>query len=1470
MKLQHKIAAAYIATLGIAVTGTTIGLLLGRHYQQKALTSWGAVVQEYTLLHQLQFKILYNRPAQQLSPYLQDRVGFQQAIAAFLSRLKEIDGMLAEYQRTNRSFSEADLLLLRNYRQTVAAFAQRLEVFGATVAPLTTLPQQTPAAERALIELTKSPEFIRFTEIQRPLMDLIDRTQDKVNHAKIELLRAESLRTQTASYSLLLSVAIASLTGIHLSRAIARQQLDWEAERASNQQRLQESYIRLQIAMEVGNMGTWDWQPHTNQVAFNREWKAMLGYAEHEIGNSVEEWQNRVHPDDIDSALAEIGQHIREETPAYEKEHRLRCKDGAYKWILARGQVIERDAQGQPLRFLGVHYDISERKAAEIALGELSQQLKKAQEVAHLGHWSVDIANQKITWSEEVFRIFGLDPRQKEPSFEQYLALLHPDDAQEFQDRMTKAAQGFAQDFDCRIRRPDGEIRHINSHTELQYHNGEVVQIFGTLMDITDRVQAEATRRESEEKLRSLFDLCPLGIVLNDMQGQFTEANPAALKITGYPLAELKQLSYWDLTPSDYTEAEARQLESLNTIGRYGPYRKEYIHKQGYRFPVEMTGVRVTGSDGQQYIWSIIADITERQEAENRLRESEGIWRTLVDVTPAAVAMFDTQMRYLVANQAWYKEYGLENQEIIGRSHYEIFPDIPQSWKDTHARCLTGVTERSEAEFWPRTDGGGDWICWEIRPWIDRHGNIGGLLLYTEKITKRKEAEIQLSELSQQLKKAQEVAQLGHWSFDLIGQKITWSEEVFRIFGLDPHQGEPSFEENLQLYHPGDRDFFLARIAEANQGIPQNFDARIVRPSGEIRYLNARIEVELRDGFVMRMFGIVIDITDRKTEEALRASVAQTRALLEAIPDMMLRYNDSYIIVDYKPAKYQKPGFYIEADKETDISHRNPISKSEEFLGKPIDEILPDFLAKQCIQAIDMALLTGKTQEIEYDLLMPDGMHSYEARFIQCAVDEVFCMIRDISDRKQAEAQLQSLLSRTQLLNSISTEIRNSLDLETILDRAVNAIFVELKVDICTFAWYRRELNPPLWEVHKEQKIPAINSWLGTYNIEQFPELFSRVLEEQIYSCDFRGAEDTNLKAFCQESHITFYLSIPIQIGEQIGGFELGRIGSDRPWQDDEIALLQSIGTQVAIAIQQAQLYQESQAKTQELQKAYHDLQATQMQLIQAEKMSSLGQLVAGVAHEINNPVSFIYGNLTPISDYTDDLLSLLELYQECYPQPPEEINNLIADIDLDFLVEDLPRTIKSMKNGAERIRDIVKSLRTFSRLDEADLKAVDLHENIDSTLVILQNRFNGKSGKLPINVVKNYGNLPLFECYIGLLNQVLMNLLVNAIQAIEERQEIEPNPEYTGQVTISTNLNSDQGVSISVSISVKDNGIGMSPEVQAQIFNPFFTTKPVGQGTGMGLPTSYQIVTKNHQGDLSFTSVLGEGTEFIIQLPFR
>jgi signal transduction histidine kinase len=303
---------------------------------------------------------------------------------------------------------------------------------------------------------------------------------------------------------------------------------------------------------------------------------------------------------------------------------------------------------------------------------------------------------------------------------------------------------------------------------------------------------------------------------------------------------------------------------------------------------------------------------------------------------------------------------------------------------------------------------------------------------------------------------------------------------------------------------------------------------------------------------------------------------------------------------------------------------------------------------------------------------------------------------------------------------------------------------------------------------------------------------------------------------------------------------------------------------QVEASLQQAKEAAES---------ALQSLQQTQTQLIQAEKMSGLGQLVAGVAHEINNPVNFIYGNLTHTTEYTHDLLELVTLYQQTYPATNCRIEAKLAAIDLDFIIEDLPKMLSSMKVGADRIRQIVLSLRNFSRLDEAEMKPVDIHEGIDSTLMILQSRLKAKPDGPGIQIIKEYGDLPLVECYAGQLNQVFMNILANAIDALDHynhqrsAQDIVNKPSViiirTQLVTHETQPDQAQ----SVLIQMQDNGPGMTPQVRQQLFNPFFTTKPTGQGTGLGLSISYQIVDK-HGGSLQCHSETGLGATFSLEIP--
>ena len=310
---------------------------------------------------------------------------------------------------------------------------------------------------------------------------------------------------------------------------------------------------------------------------------------------------------------------------------------------------------------------------------------------------------------------------------------------------------------------------------------------------------------------------------------------------------------------------------------------------------------------------------------------------------------------------------------------------------------------------------------------------------------------------------------------------------------------------------------------------------------------------------------------------------------------------------------------------------------------------------------------------------------------------------------------------------------------------------------------------------------------------------------------------------------------------------------------------------EIALRQSEAQL----KDKAQHLEQTNCQLQQAQSQLIQSEKMSSLGQLVAGVAHEINNPVNFIQGNVTHATQDTQDLLELLELYQNHCPNPTLEIEEKAEEISLEFLKEDLPKLFSSMKVGTNRICEIVQSLRNFSHLDEAEVKAVDIHEGIDSTLMILKNCLKAQPKHPTIQVVKEYGDLPLVECYAGQLNQVFMNILINAVDALEQAMELEEEATNnqlcnlalkTPTIWIRTKVVN----SAWLRVEIADNGLGIPEEIQHRLFDPFFTTKPVGKGTGMGMSISYQIVTEKHKGQLLCSSEPGKGAEFVVEIPLR
>lgn len=362
----------------------------------------------------------------------------------------------------------------------------------------------------------------------------------------------------------------------------------------------------------------------------------------------------------------------------------------------------------------------------------------------------------------------------------------------------------------------------------------------------------------------------------------------------------------------------------------------------------------------------------------------------------------------------------------------------------------------------------------------------------------------------------------------------------------------------------------------------------------------------------------------------------------------------------------------------------------------------------------------------------------------------------------------------------------------------------------------------------------------------------------------------THLKAQPSTQAIpVIFMTALADTDNKVKGLSLGAVDYiTKPFEEQEVIARVNVHLQLrqltkALEEKNTQLHQSAEIleqrvteRTAELSQALQDLQQSQLQLVQYEKMSTLGQLVSGIAHELNNPIGCLINNLVPAFEYVDNLTKVIEFYQQMYPEAMGKQEQILEDMDIEFVLEDLPKLLNSMKLSTDRIKDISISLRNFSRSDATKVR-VNLHEGLESTLTILSHRLKAVGSRPKIEVIKHYGELPEIECYAGLLNQVFMNILANAIEALEETLPTTP------QIQIRTCVVNQQ-----VCIQIADNGVGMTAEVQQKAFNQLFTTKAVGKGTGLGLSIARQIVQEKHGGCITFTSEAGKGTEFVILLP--
>ncbi|MBD2208608.1 PAS domain S-box protein [Nostoc linckia FACHB-104] len=876
------------------------------------------------------------------------------------------------------------------------------------------------------------------------------------------------------------------------------------------------------------------------------------------------------------------------------------------------------------------------------------------------------------------------------------------------------------------------------------------------------------------------------------------------------------------------------------------------------------------------------------------------------------IAGFDGYFKHI--NPAWSKTLGWSNQELFDKPFIEfVHPEDRESTILEAQKLTTGIDAICFENRYLCADGSYKWLSWNSTTFHSEH------LIYAvaRDIHATKEQEIAFRnslQESENLKYAINAHSLVAIT-DASGI-ITYVNDKF--CKISQYSREELIGQNHRIINSGyhSQEFFAQLWKTISQGKIWQGEIRNKAKDGTFYWVDTTIVPRLSaEGKPEKYVAIRTDITQRKLSE-LSIRERSHLSLLSAEVSLILAQSGTlteiiqqctHTISQYLDVAFV--GIWTGERQTTDIQFQAGVTCTDSSCS--ILTNLQNFpnqklLVNSVIDTINQNHQAILNQDLHTNYQI-DNLENISSSLLFSAypliVEEelvgimaLFCceslsqpthnMLNWIAnniavaiDRIWAKEQLLS--RREALLLGLASQIRSSLELDTILETAVREIRSLLQIDRCYFIRYLPEFSQTSLSITHEARQPELPSILSVISLRKYSFLAKHLLNQEIiciHNIDSDRQIESHIQKFLTEFGITSLLLLPVSSNTgELGAIVCSHCSGERVWDNSEINLLQAVTDQLGIAIDHAQLYTQSraatlaaQAQAEKLSETLHKLQQTQAQLIQQEKMSSLGQLVAGIAHEINNPVNFIHGNLTPADEYVQELLELLKLYEKNYPHPVHEIQEFCETVDLEFIANDLLKLLSSMRIGTNRIREIVLSLRNFSRLDEAEMKAVNIHEGLDSTLLILQNRLKAKSEHpIGIEIIKEYGKLPLVECYPGQMNQVFMNIINNAIDALDNyhnQHSHSDTQKNRSQIKISTELTNNRRVLVRIA----DNGPGIPQEVQSKLFDPFFTTKPVGKGTGLGLSISYQIVVEKHAGILRCESFLGKGTEFWIEIPLQ
>ncbi|GAB4279696.1 MAG: hypothetical protein Fur0025_07090 [Oscillatoriaceae cyanobacterium] len=1001
-------------------------------------------------------------------------------------------------------------------------------------------------------------------------------------------------------------------------------------------------------------------------------------------------------------------------------------------------------------------------------------------------------------------------------------------------------------------------------------------------------------------------------------QGIITHVNDNFLKICGYNRSDLIGKTHKVINSGFHPSEFFRQMWLQIQTGAVWRGTLKNRRRDGSCYWADTTITPIVNAEGKivKYI-GIQFDITTAKEQEEELRNSQVRLQKLAANVPGIIYEMrrgaDGAISYPYISQGFAALCGLSEAELMakpGQLRGQIHQDDRAQYDNSMAVSAANLTTWWWEGRLVLPSGEMKWLHLTAKPEKQENGDIiwDGFLI---DVTQQKETEQALRKSQQKLTLHFQQTPLAAIEWNLDFEVTEWNPAAEIIFGYSREEAlgrhaagliVPEFAkeqvnrvwQNLLTQEGGDRSTNPNFTKDGRIVMCEWYNTPLIDHTGKpigvaslVQDVTERHEAQATLNRVKEE----LEVTLAEQTAELRKSVAQLREEIvyreqteEALRQAEEKYRSIFENAVMGIFQTTPDGEYLNANPA--LARIYGYDSPEDMIGS-LNDIGSQLYVEQnrrteFIAAIDKYDLVA---DFESRVYRKDGRIIWiaeNARAVRAPNGEVLYYegtVEDITKRKQVEGalrrseeRLREKALREAVLNHLTEQIRQSLDLDTILETTVQQIRDLLQIDRCYFSWYRPHRHQPTWEIVKEAKHQTLPSSIGIYpEVKLWSETSLKL--EMIRIDNVVGVSDTTLREFLLSIGFQSLLSLPLQTrGGEVGILACAHCTGARPWSESEVELMRAATNQLAIAIDQAELYTQTRAaavaaqlQAQQLSQALQELQQTQTQLIQTEKMSSLGMLVAGVAHEINNPVTFIDGNVAHATTYFQDLLSLLTLYQTHYPKPHPQIARFAEDIDFEFLMEDLPKVLASMKIGAGRIREIVLSLRNFSRLDEAQMKPVDIHEGIDNTLLILHHRLS------EIQLVKNYGDLPLVECYPGQLNQVFMNILANAIDALDSQMN-------QGKITITTRMIHPENkdilhknlTSTSAAISIKDNGPGMSDSVIKRLFDPFFTTKPVGKGTGLGLSISYQIIVEKHRGTLQCFSTPGEGAEFLIQIPIK